>query len=261
MAVSPAMEPPGRAPGGLRPQTLPRHPKIDYIAHPIPPGQLDRVRRIMGSGRGKALVIVGNGPSISEAPLELLSGRDRIDLMSINKPDPRLWPTQLWAFCDTSQFRRHQELWKSYNGTIINSTAIFQQRAGTVQVTARNGNGFSRDLTKGFYIGRSTVYANLQTAFWMDYDHVFIFGCDMNPEGLNGQLWFYGVNPDAPLLARKDRFKLEAEHYAFAASELSDQERAKYTFCSAYNKWPFVDSFNRLDHRVAVNNILSRYGD
>lgn len=246
----------------LRPQFIPRRPtSINYIPPPTPAGQLAAVNRIRNQGRGKILVIVGNGPSITEAPLELLTGRSGIDLLSINKPDPRLWPTRLWAFCDTSQYKRHEDIWKSYNGTIINSTSIYQQRPGTVQISAKQGFGFARDLTKGFYIGRSTVYANLQTALWMDYDQVYVFGCDMDPAGLNGQLWFYGVNPDAPMTQRRDRFKLEAEHYLYAAGELSTAERARYTFCSAYNSWPFVEKFNRMDHRLAVPEILAQHGD
>ena len=244
--------------GGLRPQPLPSRVQINYVPHPTPPGQTDRIKRIQGTGQGKALIIIGNGPSISEAPLELLRDHHKIDLMSINKPDPRLWPTQLWAFCDPSQYNRHEALWREYHGIIINSTAIYQQRPGTIQINSIQGQGFSRDLTKGFYIGRSTVYTNLQTAMWMGYDHVFVFGCDMCE--IDGKMWFYGHNPDAPATMRKDRFKLEAEHYAYAAKELASEERSKYTFCSSYNPWEFVKYFNQLDHRLAVQEILAKYG-
>lgn len=252
-----------KPPGVLRPQTVPRLNPV-HIRYQQPrqtPEQASAVRRLRGRGIGRVLVIVGNGPSVNEAPLQKLLGCSGIDLMSINQPDPRVWPTPLWAFCDPSQHKRHIDLWSNYDGTIINSSSIPQQRPGTVQVQSLNGPGFSRDLTRGFYIGRSTVYANLQTAHWMQYDHVYCFGVDMNKDGINGQLWFYGVNPDAPIVQRKDRFKLEAEHYQHAAGELSDDERAKYTFCSTYNPWPFVSRFNQLDHRTAVQTILSRHGD
>lgn len=219
------------------------------------PESIVKIKQIQNKGRGKILVIIGNGPSLGEAPIERLKGLQNVDMLSINKPDERVWPTSHWAFFDRSQLRRHEELWNSYEGTLFNSTAIKEQRIHSMQFKNLGGTGFSRDMTKGLYIGRSSVYASMQIAKWMDYDHVYIFGCDMNPEGLNGKLHFYGTNPDVEPGLRSQRFEKEAVSYNYAAEHLSEDERMKYTFCTEYNPWEFVNSFNQMNHKAAVEHI------
>jgi hypothetical protein len=167
-----------------------------------------------------------------------------------------LWPTTYWTFFDISQLRRHEDIWNGYNGVIFNSTSIKRQKLTSLQLKNLGGQGFSKDLTKGIHIGRSSVYAAMQLAHWMEYDKVFIFGVDMNPEGIDGKLHFYGVNPDVDPNKRKERFKNEAEFYEYAANILSDAEKAKYVFCSSANNWPFTNKYNKLRHEIAVQQIL-----
>jgi hypothetical protein len=96
----------------------------------------------------------------------------------------------------------------------------------------------------------------MQTAFWMNYDKIYIFGCDMSKSADLKQLHFYGTNPDVKPSIRVQRFEREAEHYLVGAKQLTPQERKKFVFCSSYNKWPFVDHFEKLDHNIAVEHIL-----
>ncbi len=70
----------------------------------------------------------------------------------------------------------------------------------------------------------------MQIAYWMNYDHIYLFGVDMNPAGIDGKLHFYGDNPDVEPSIRKDRFEKEATYYSHAAEILTEEERAKYTF-------------------------------
>lgn len=232
--------------------------QVRYITADASPESARRVAAIKGIGKGKVIVILGNGPSLGEVDVARLKDHHKIDLLTINKPDPRVWPTTYWAFFDLSQYRRNENLWNSYTGTIFNSTAIKRQKATSMQFKNIGGRGWSRDMMQGLYIGRSSVYAAMQIAAWMSYEHVYILGCDMNPDGLNGQLHFYGSNPDVTPEVRKNRFAKEAEHYSLAAEILSPEERAKFTFCSAYNPWEFVNKFNKLDHREAVATILAK---
>lgn len=213
------------------------------------PGSLERTKAIQGMGRGKVLIIIGNGPSISEAPLDQLVGVPNIEIMSVNRPDERIWPTTYWSFFDLSQMRRHEKLWENYEGYIFNSTAIRRQKAKSIQFKNIMGQGWSRDLTKGIHIGRSSVYASMQIAMWMQFAHVYVFGCDMNPDGINGQLHFYGVNPDVEPNIRAQRFLKESEFYVNAAEVLTEEERAKFTFATDYNPWDFVHKYNQMSHK------------
>lgn len=230
--------------------------EVRYTTREASPESTPKVARLHNSGRGKVLAIIGNGPSITEVELDKLLYNPKIEILTVNRPDYRIWPTHYWVFFDTSQLRRNEDLWNNYEGTIINSTAIKRQKHNSMQVKNLGGRGWSRDLLAGLHIGRSSVYASMQIAQWMGYDHVYIFGCDMDPAGLNGNLHFYGHNPDAPPEKRGPRFQREADFYDHAATILGPEERQKFTFCSAYNKWSFVDKFNKMDHRTAVAHIL-----
>lgn len=235
--------------------------KVRYVTRNVSPEDKAKANALRNKGKGKILVMVGNGPSIAEAPLELLKSEPHIEVMSINKPDDRIWPTNYWAFYDGSQIRRHENYWSGYTGTIFNSTSIKKRKDKTVIFKNIGGKGFSLDLGKGLYIGRSSVYASMQIALWMDFDKIFIFGCDMNPEGINGKLHFYGVNPDVPPEVRKNRFKDEAAHYHVGADVLNTDQRKKFVFCSEYNAWDFINKYESMNHKTAVQHIIEKYGD
>ncbi len=225
-----------------------------YVTTDISPDSIFNIIRTQNIGLNRILCIIGNGPSISETPLELLKNLD-VDVLSINHPDPRLWPTKFWAFFDTSQIRRHESLWNSYDGIIFNSTAIKRQKPSSMQFKNIPGKNFSFNLKEGLNIGRSSVYASMQIALWMNYKAVFIFGVDMNPAGINGKLHYYGDNPDVDPKVRASRFAKEADYYMAAADKMSEQDKKRFYFCSDYNNWPFVDRFNKLNHRTAINKI------
>ena len=212
------------------------------------------IMNLKGAGHGRILIIIGNGPSYMEAQLEKLKGHAKIDLMSVNKPDKRVWPTKFWCFVDQTQVDRHKDLWNNYQGIAINAGSVRDRKSGQVLVRNIAGMGFSKDLMAGFYIGRSSVYCAMQVAHWMDYVKVYIFGCDMCAVG--GKLYPWGSNPDVDDKHRASRFEKEADSYLYAARHLNDAERSRYVFCSMYNPWPFMNSFARLDQKIAADAIL-----
>lgn len=235
--------------------------EVKYVTREINGESLAKIKRLKDFGKNKFLVIIGNGPSINQVDLGKFKNHPKIDTLSINKPDERVWPTTHWAFFDQSQMRRHEELWNSYDGYIFNSTGIKRQKEKSMQIKNLHSKGFSKDISKGLHIGRSSVYAAMQIAYWLGYTHIYIFGCDMNPNGINGQLHFYGNNPDVSPDARRERFKKESEHYDHAANILSNDDRSKYTFCSSENNWSFVSKFNKHDHVTAIDMIITKAED
>lgn len=225
-----------------------------YITPDVTALDLDHIRNVAGIGKGRVLVIVGNGPSVAEIDPTKLRLEPLIDIMSINRPDMRVWPTRYWTFFDPSQLNRHHALWETYSGTIFNSTSIRERRPNTICLKNLGGSGFSFDLLKGMHIGRSSVYAAMQIGLWLGHEHVYILGCDMCAVG--DKLHFYGINPDVSVETRRSRFGAEAKFYDEAAELMPEATRKKITFCTAYNPYSFVEKFNRIDHRVAVEEIL-----
>lgn len=227
-----------------------------------------KIKRIKDCGIGKILAIIAPGPSILEADIGSLKNHPDIDLMTINKPDMRVWPTEHWLFCDNSQYKRNMDLFNKYDGLVINSRAVRATHPNQIKIKNISGKGFSRDLLRGYHIGRSSTYAAMQVALWMNYDKIYIFGCDMakveitNKDGSKStMLHSYGKNPDVSDEIRVKRFKEEAKYYHNAAKILREKDRDKFVFCSIYNKWPFVGRFSSLDHRTAADEILSGLGE
>ncbi len=249
-------KPPKPPSGGLKRQRLNNNfTKVKYQTRTPSPEFLEKINKIKNIGTNKILIIIGNGPSISEVELQKLKN---LDIISINKPDPRVWPTKYWSFFDRSQLKRHEEIWETYEGTIFNSTSITKQKKGTIIFKNIGGSGFSKDMTKGLHIGRSSVFASMQIALWMNYNKIYIFGVDMNPAGIGGKLHFYGTNPDVAPELRASRFKNEAEYYSKAYNTMAKEERDKFIFCSeGINPHGFMDKYNTLKHDEAINIILS----
>ncbi len=255
----------GAKPGGAvrnkpKPSLKRNSPRIQIINRDAPVNareQIEKIRSLRGRGHNRILVMVACGPSMREVgDLSLLGDHPKIDTMTINKPQPPLFPTTMWAFCDHTQYTRNQAAFEQYGGMVINSSSIKVHHPRQILIRARHGKGFSTDLTQGFYIGRSTTFANMQTALWMSYEKVFLFGVDMcEIKGM--PLHSYGVNPDVSPNNRVQRFAAEAEHYHYAATSLSEQDRKRFYFCSTYNPWPFVSYFNRRDQKVVVPEILA----
>jgi hypothetical protein len=215
------------------------------------------VEDLKGIGKGRTLIMVACGPSIMEVDLPKLQEHPLIDLMSINKPDPRVHPTRWWVFCDQSQYMRNKETFENYTGTLINAWSVRARHNNQILIRNKSGKGFSKNLLQGYYIGRSTTFANLQTAYWMGYDKIYVFGCDMCKPPNTDDLHFYGRNQDVDPAIRVKRFAKEAEFYLAGAKQLDGAERKKIIFCSAYNTWPFVKEFGSMDHHEAVNHILA----
>lgn len=210
--------------------------------------------KIKSRGLGNILVMVACGPSVLEVPIDKLN-HHKIKMMTINKPDKRIWPTDYWTFCDHSQYIRNKAEFESYNGMIFNSGAVKAQHKNQIVFPNLRNQKFSINLLEGIDVGRSSTYSAMQIALWMGFDKIYIFGCDMCEVG--GKLWHYGTNPDIKSSSeRLRRFREEAKCYDRAANTLSQDQRGKFYFCSKYNPFEFVEKFNKRDHESVVDEIL-----
>lgn len=218
--------------------------------------QLDVIKSLKNVGVGQYFAVLGNGPSLLKIDTSVLKSIPKLNLCTINVPDKRCWPTPYWAFFDRSQYHRHKELYKTYSGTIFNSTAIREENPHSVKFKHSPGLGFSLDLLKGLYVGMSSVYAVIQIATYMNFEKIFVLGCDMNNQVDSNQTHFYGVNQDVKPDIRKMRFEKEANWYNHMANNVSDDIKSKVVFCSkGVNPWPFMDNFQSVAPDEAVNFI------
>ncbi|KKL53169.1 hypothetical protein LCGC14_2278160, partial [marine sediment metagenome] len=86
-----------------------------------------KIENIRNIGKGHVLIMIACGPSVKEAPLELLTNHPLIDFMVINQPygyypnrcpegHKNIWPPKYWVFCDHSQYKRNLDAWNKYKG-------------------------------------------------------------------------------------------------------------------------------------------------
>lgn len=215
---------------------------------------MSKVSGIRNIGIGKRLLMIAPGPSILEIDLKALNNIRNLDTLTINKPDMRIWPTTYWSFCDHSQYLRNKDTFESFNGLIFNSGAVRARKDNQIIFKNMRNGKFSLDLTQGIDVGRSTTYASMQIALWMNYDKIYIIGCDMAKVG--DMVHSYGRNPDVSEDTRVARFKGETQCYDNAASALSVDQRNKFYFCSSYNPWDFVNKFNKMDHINIIEHLI-----
>lgn len=219
-------------------------------------GYYHKITAAKNSGAGRVLVMIAAGPSINEVNFVPLRNHDLVDFMCVNKPHKTVWPSKYWAFCDHTQHRRNEDTWNSYStGQIWNSPNVRARKGNQIVVNVLHGKGFSLDITRGYHIGRSSTYAAMQIANYMGYRRIYVFGMDMGASP-TGQLHWYGQNEDVSNEIRKSRFEAEAGNYMWAAQNLPKEVREKFYIASNWNKWPFVEFFNRADHLTAVDEIL-----
>lgn len=215
----------------------------------------NRISSLKNIGVGRILVMIAAGPSVSEIDLSVLNDHPLIDVMCINQPYMPLWPTKFWAFCDHTQYQRNTAIWDQYKGIVINSHNVRARKTNQILIKNKPGQGFSLDPVSGYHIGRSSTYAAMQIANYMNFRRVFLFGVDMAE--VNGVLHYYGQNPHVTNEIRKQRFEAEAKHYWWAATHLPAETREKFVFCSSYNPWPFLEHFGKLDHKSAIQDIFN----
>lgn len=239
-------------------QVIKRPPPVVTSLQPeLTPAEKEIIKNLRGTGQGKYLAILGNGPSLADIDTTKLKNINSLFLCAINVPDDRVWPTQYWAFYDRSQYHRHKERYFSYTGMIFNSTGIREPNSKSIKFRHSPGIGYSHDPSKGVYIGMSSVYATIQIATFMNFDKIFVLGCDMNDKVDVGRTHFYGVNPDVEPNERRRRFEKEANWYNHMAENVDATIRSKIVFCSkGINTWPFMNSFHSVTPSETIDFIL-----
>jgi hypothetical protein len=229
--------------------------------------EIKRLAAMLGRGCGKIAIIVATGPSRDEADLPRLRSAlgERADWFSITQPDMRLWPTEFWVFSDDNvlSFKKREtstrELWNQYKGTIVNPADVLSHKEGRVIIYRPRGGPFSRDLLRcGARVGRTTTHLCMQFVLWSGYEKAYLFGVDMDRDGC-GKLYSWGSNPAVGDDARMARFDIEDANLSQSVATMTEAERSKFTFCSSRLKRKFSESFERLDHVAAVDEIIRRH--
>ena len=166
---------------------------------PIDAASVERLAALRDRHVGETAVIIGNGPSLNDTELEMLTdvatfGVNAIFLAAERFPKPITY----YVVEDTSVFSENIEAIKAFDAEwklfpamyrpsfdeseIDDHTIFFRMNAGFY---GRNTGTtchprFSLDPTQRLYCGQSVTIINLQLAHWMGFQRVVLIGMDFS---------------------------------------------------------------------------------
>lgn len=147
---------------------------------------LDSLR---GHCAGQPLLIVGNGPSLNETPLDKFQdicsiGMNKIDLIYGRTS----WRPNLVVCANNLVARQNQDSWVAAGIPVYLSwkCRYFVRRGNRAKFSyflSHSSNEFSADITEGVGVAGTVTYTALQFAYFMGADPVIIVGVDHNFSG------------------------------------------------------------------------------
>lgn len=145
----------------------------------------EHLRALKDHYKGKPLLIVGNGPSINETPLERFGqipsiGMNKIDLLFTRTQ----WRPSMILCVNTIVVRQHRDQFLSSEIPVFlawkNRWFVRRKSKNLHYFNVFDSEEFSFDLAKGVGSGATVTYAALQFAYYMGADPVIIVGVDHN---------------------------------------------------------------------------------
>lgn len=134
--------------------------------------------------RGKPMLVVGNGPSLNQTPLDDFAHVPAIGMNKIDLIYPRTtWRPEIVVCLNNLVAKQNQDVFAaSAIPTFVAWKARWYLRAENRKklnfFDTSLSNAFSTDPLKGFGSSATVTYIALQLAYWMGADPVIIFGVD-----------------------------------------------------------------------------------
>jgi len=155
----------------------------------IAPGYQDKLRRLRNIHEGSRCFVLGNGPSLRRMDLRLLRNEITIGSNGIFKLFPEMgFHTTYLTMEDIEQCEDRRREHKHIRGPIklyaLNNAYCVPSDNSTLFMNVyRHQVGeqrFSEDCSEVVYSGWTVTYLNLQLAFYLGCDPVYLIGVDFN---------------------------------------------------------------------------------
>ncbi len=164
---------------------------------PLDVDSIERLEALRDRHRGETAVVIGNGPSLNETELELLTDVPTFGVNAIFLAQDRLpEPITYYVVEDTMVFEDNVAAikafaadWKLFpamyrpafeESELDDHTIFFRMNAGFYgrKTGTKCHPRFSLDATQRLYCGQSVTIINLQLAHWMGFQRVVLIGMD-----------------------------------------------------------------------------------
>lgn len=139
--------------------------------------------------KGRPLLVVGNGPSLNNTPLDEFEGVQSIGMNKIDLLYARTnWRPNLVVCANNLVARQNQDSWVSASIPVYLSWKcryfVRQELRGKFSYfLSRNSSAFSTDITDGIGSAGTVTYTALQFAYFMGADPIIIVGVDHSFSG------------------------------------------------------------------------------
>jgi hypothetical protein len=146
--------------------------------------QRQNLADLRDSAKGQPLLIVGNGPSLNETPLDQFAGIMSIGMNKIDLIYPRTsWRPTLVVCANNLVARQNQDAWVAAGIPIYLSwkCRYFVRRELRRQFSyflSDTSTEFSTDISEGVGSAGTVTYTALQFAYFMGADPIIIVGVD-----------------------------------------------------------------------------------
>lgn len=169
-----------------------------YVEAPIIYGFPDsrKIRKLKNKFKGKRCFILGNGPSLNKVDLSLLKNEYSFAVNGIfYKTEETGYKPTFYVVEDKAvmkdnvlKINDYDAPYKffpvNYRNSLKNrkNTLFFKMNAGFYQKNSPNYGipRFSTDASRELYCGQSVTMINLQLAFYLGFDQVYLIGMDFS---------------------------------------------------------------------------------
>lgn len=155
---------------------------VDDIAYRLMADK-SAMENLKGKYSGQPMLVVGNGPSLNQTPLEDFSsvpaiGMNKIDLLYARSS----WRPSFVACANDAVVLQHKNVFAESEIPIWlawKSRWFMPRTTRNVHYYPnRTSDDFSTDATRGISVGDTVTFVALQMAYWMGASPVIIFGVD-----------------------------------------------------------------------------------
>lgn len=153
-----------------------------------------RIRKLHNIAKGKRIFVIGNGPSLSLADLEMIRDEDSFASNYIFKCfEDTSWRPKYYALLDYKYLQKMH--WKA-DDSLNNVECIFINGVFLKERTKLMKNeypfysdesyaynsevGFSDNVARQVYDGMTVTYSMIQLAVYMGYSEIYLIGVDHN---------------------------------------------------------------------------------
>jgi hypothetical protein len=166
---------------------------------PLDAASVERITRLRDRHSGETAVIIGNGPSLNETELDVLTGVPTFGVNAIFLAADRLpEPITYYVVEDTMVFKENLPAIKAYEAEWKLFPAMYRRRFDASELDERTvffrmNSGFyerqtgtvchprfSLDAAQRVYCGQSVTTINLQLAHWMGFQRIVLIGMDFS---------------------------------------------------------------------------------